>query len=457
MIKKSTLECKALELEYKESSRIFFRYVKQAQFLLGLSLCLFLLPLSAAPNEPEITQVELQLWSKTISQYLKDPLWQERDAYDVTHAAMIPLHAAFLLGNTSWQQEFSGHFTRFLQGEGLTSKNGAVRAHYTYLCARFITLAVRTGNKDMIPKGLYEATERELFSSWQRTARTKEGSFASVRERIMWRLSEAPSKRSWIKGILDTELFIFATGADLLNVGYMLGRKQEPVLREIMDTATYVFENAPVLLADGGWLFQPGVWKDHPDHRYANHAEPTNDMKPKTRENITWDSGHTMRFPLFLLSLEQASTDISKQRLFHDLRKGLATQFHGHVLKPSNTQQPHWQLNNYMDGWNGLYRWNYKTLGQGKGISAYGLSKSLLFGWWAFLGTDKEEEVFKDMVSLFPFSPETRAIYGTQTSSRTKHPLVTIPSKYSNGLAELTMRLAHKLSRSGSLSLKIED
>jgi hypothetical protein len=148
---------------------------------------------------------------------------------------------------------------------------------------------------------------------------------------------------------------------------------------------------------------------------------------------------------LWLISLQRGfavEEDLSKSKYFERLRSGLASQFLDKVLVSPSDEFPNYRTNNFMDGYNGIYRYNYSTLGSSQGYGAYELSSAMFVGFWSFLPNQRMEDVYCFIASHYPLNEKEIAIYSGPGSSRDRHPLFKSGAGLENGLLELIDRLA---------------
>lgn len=229
-------------------------------------------------------------------------------------------------------------------------------------------------NKALIPLGLVDILNKEIKSiwetgpSWQWGRKPFEG---GMRERLKWKLDTKEVGKSYYRAIIDEELFVLAIAADLFTYeNYIYGKVDNSNFKsEIIDYAYKVFQQEGVWKEDGSWLFQPGVWAHHPDYAYSGNNEKTNDIKPCLIEDIASDSSHSHRLPLWINSFIGAydtdTFDRSKRDYFFKIKNGLEKQFYENVVVKPDGKFNGYRTNNFMDGRNGIYRWNYPTQGQG--------------------------------------------------------------------------------------------
>jgi len=234
-----------------------------------------------------------------------------------------------------------------------------------------------------------------------------------MRERLTWKLSPGTARKSYYKGVIDHEEFLFAITADLVRYDRLTGRRDPSAktLREILDTARKVYDQRVVFHSDGGWLFQPGVWADHPEYLYAGRDRKIARMAPAPLADVAEDVSHSFRRPLWLLSLRGGARDNAEAAYYDDLRLRLDKQFFAHILTPPTASFPAYRLTNWMDGRNGVYRWGYSNRGSTWGYGPYQLSSTFTLGWWTFLGTPRIKAAYADEGGRFPLSPNVLATY----------------------------------------------
>lgn len=247
--------------------------------------------------------------------------------------------------------------------------------------------------------------------------------------------------------ITDHELFLFAVAADVGTWQNSVRSGASPLVTDVMRAALTVLRDRTVPTAQNGWLFQPGYWSDHPDYLFAGHTEKREDMVPFPMQHVAEDSSHSHRWPLWLESLRSFyPVNSEPHRYITDLREGLHRQFFSQVLIPPTLAFRGYRTTNYMDGWNGVYRWGYETLGKSRGYGPYQLSGTLLAGWWTFLDSPAIRNVYSDVADQFPLSDEMRALYLGPDTARDRHELYRSTAPLDNGYLWLSSWLASRLS-----------
>ena len=354
-----------------------------------------------------------QLWDGTVKQYLKDPLWIARDMEDAGNNLMVPLQAAFQLGELEWQRDFSEHFNRFVKADPAEiGQDRLARLNYLYLASRFCVLAKRANHEDLIPPALPTFLGHEVERMWtgEPAWQWDTPSFpGGVRERILWKLNQRSTNPSYYRAIVDEDLYVLAVGVDLSSYNQLMGRPD--TMSDVVDIAFRSLKQEGVF-QESGWLFQPGVWVDHP--AYADSLSQAT------------DSSHSHRWPFWLSSFVEARP---QEKIFiQTVKDALTKQFVGKVLIPASTDFPVPRTKNFMDGANGLFR----------DYGPYELSGTLTYGYWGYLGDPRINEVFTQLSRSFPLPESALQLYRDKTT-REVHPLKA--GWLVNGFAELCVRL----------------
>lgn len=384
-----------------------------------------------------------------IENYLKADLWTKENIYDSSHVLQVPLEAAFRMDNTVWKLLFSNQFSRFVENYNIENstvdKSRLNFLQYLYLSSRFINLAYEYEEPNLIPEGLveivYENMNKIYFEeeAWQWDRKP----FENMEARVSWKLENQDVKRSYYRAIIDEELFIFAIASNLRPY-YIDNRSQDESnhIDSVLNMAFRVFKQESYFGEGGNWLFQVGVWEDHPDYKYAGNLQKIQGIKPSPVEGISTDSSHFHRFPLFIKDFIGAyEKESEKKEFFIKIQKGLKKQFLENVLVNPSEGFNGYRLNNYMDGQNGVYRWNYKTQGLGNGYGPYELSGTFLLGWWSFLESDDIQYVYRYMAEQFPLNKAVLDTYVGPNTTRERNKYVRWPDFFENGFAELICRL----------------
>ena len=392
------------------------------------------------------------LWQRTVDRYLTQPLWENNDAYDATHYLMVPMHAAFELGNTDQEHEFIAFFQRFAEQGSLPTERLA-RLQFSYLLSQFVVLADETYQPGAVPASLLSTLYDEVRDVWiiePGTIWSASPFPLGMQQRVAWILSKPQVSPSYYAAVTDYELFEFAIAADLAqHENLTAGRgSSSSLLPGILRSAHAVFRAEVVPTRGEGWLFQPGVWRDLPDYLYAGDTKKEANPPIATVSDIAWDSSHSMRFPLWLTSLEGAYAPGSGPGLYyHALLFELGHQFLNVVLGRPTATFPAYRLSNYMDGLNGLYRWRHSTQGPNDGYGPYEESGTLVLGWWGFLRTPAVCNMYAALSRDFPLPQNVVDVYVGPNTTRVRNPLVRLPDSLSNGFSELIVDQAAAVCR----------
>lgn len=391
-----------------------------------------------------------QLWAAVVDPSLQRNVQSDQEAYNDGHILMVPLHAAFRRGDAAWEHSFSDHFGRLVHNPSVLPKGDLARVQYVYLASEFIVLAKKSGHEDLIPAGLPDLLFSEVRSFWQvkpawHWAHAFPGGF---RERLAWKLNNGRVEKSYYRAINDDELFLLAVAADLKAYGGTPAQQQawNPMLEDMLAMTYRTLSQEVVSQPGGEWLLQPGAWADHPEYQYAGNKEARPGIKPAPVRGIAWDTSHFMRFPLWVTSYMNAyPANSDRYRFYEGLRRGLEKQFFNRVLVRPTSDFPCYRTNNYMDASNGVYRWNYQTLGSGTGYGPYGLSGTLLLGWWAFLDTDPIRATYHELATTFPWTKRCVELYLGPTPSGTHPESQVSPDSSSMRLWHLLVTLASEV------------
>ena len=128
-------------------------------------------------------------------------------------------------------------------------------------------------------------------------------------------------------------------------------------------------------------------------------------------------------------------------RLYFGYPPFLSAQFFEKVIVPPSDEFPNYRTNNFMDGYNGIYRYNYPTHGLGQGYGPYELSGTMLLGWWSFLPDQSIRDVYCFITSRYPFNEQEIATYLGPDTTRDRHPLIKGKAQFESGLLELISKL----------------
>ncbi|MBM4075985.1 MAG: hypothetical protein FJ267_10110 [Planctomycetes bacterium] len=388
-----------------------------------------------------------QLWDQVLTPYLSQDLWIEQNIEDASHTLQVPLERAFAMVDDKWRNQFADHFRRFMEARP-TINVQLYRLEYYYLASRFVTLAAKTGHVNLIPNGmttlLYDEVEKLwlLEPAWLWDSPPFPG---GIRERVIWKRDVQTVPAKYFRGITEHDQFVIAIAAELKKYERITGttESRSPVLDDVLTVAKTLFEKFVVYQPGGGWLFQPGVWSDHPEYRYVGNPEVLPNLQQSLIDDIGEDSSHATRWPLWLKSLKEAYPDNTPGRAYYQgLINGLEIQFMETVVVAPTATFDGYRTNNFMDGRNGVYRYSYYTAGTGRGYGPYSVSATLFYGWWTFLDTDRVRNIYDYMQDRYPLNNQLVTTYVGPNTSRIRNPLETFPAAFTNGMKEVLTLLS---------------
>lgn len=395
---------------------------------------------------------------------IKKKIWEGSAGYTTAATYMVPLHAAFMLNESAWQDEMKSILQGYMDApeESVTMGNLLNLMQFLCFASRYVVLAQRTSNYSKIPIGLVPRIYKFLNAYWNTVPiKTWDNSteFTGVKARLAYKMTLTNPAKSYYRAVLDAEVYMGAIASDLLQYNRLIGGIPSlpgltppydvTVLKDIRDTIIKAWKPGVNYNDIGGWVFQKDVWDDHPDHAYAGHTTMTTGMATKKQLGTGEDTSHCQRYPLWLRCfMEAAEADSDERNYFVALLKGLEKQFYTRVLVKPNATYRAYLTTNFITGWNGVYRWNYQNVAPNTGYGQYDLSGTFLTGWWIFLGTPRITKAHTEMLKLFPLPDNIVDIYygapgPNATPSSMKNDKLLI--KNTTGIRALTVYLAAKI------------
>ena len=396
------------------------------------------------------TKHQEELWSKVITPYLAEALWLPRDSYDAGHFLMVPLHAAFFQGSAAHRNAFHKHVDRFLEHREELDSRFHPRLHYLYFLARYLDLATEHDEHHPRFDKLFSFLEEEISSWWiERPVYQSGKRFAGgVSERLGWKLTARESNLREHDYSIYQEYFVLAIALDLKAAARRLQLSSDDLFDEMLALARKALETGLQYQPDGSYLYEVGYLDDAPSYQYIGHIEKHPDLEPAPMQDVAWDTSHSHRFPLWLYSFWREAADnedTSNEKHFEAMIHGFRQQFKSQVLVAPDNGFRGARTTNYMDGHNGLYRWQHITQGSGNGYGPYELSATLLIGWWSFLNDPGIREAYAETASAFPLTNSEISVYLGPDTTRERHPFVAGRAPFTNGFYELLSSLASAL------------
>lgn len=387
-----------------------------------------------------LTAEEAALYDSTVGVLLTQELWTDRDIYDTAHALMVPMHYAFAAGDMEKIDAFAAFFDRFaadvtgadrysFQEQGILN-----RFQFYYFTTQFMVLCAENGCPEKVPEGLLPMIEPQVetvFSEWPSNWKSE----PTRREHFYQVLAGKQYPYSYYSIIDDVDMYILAILCDLGVYRQKTGTELTAVETEAAEIA-YKLLASPLLneeTENGGWVFQRGVWWDHPNFAYAGYQAILPDMEPKPRRDVTWDSSHFTRMAACIISWRNAQPSQERYALIEKQRAQLAAQFASEICKKVNG---YWLATTFIDGTNGVYRKN----------SGYENSAHILIGWWSLLGDVRIRQIYTEILKEFPLEAnrETNPYFDFATI-RDQNPFYDADTGYDLGMYQCMVMCASKL------------
>jgi hypothetical protein len=392
--------------------------------------------------------------SSELDDLLSQDLWSKRDAYDAAQNLVVPMMDAYSRSDGKLVDEFRSFFSRYLSDDNRASLDRLTELQFNYFLAEFVRQEARDKNcADLEDRALKYLNSRTAYYLQAPAWLWSTPDFAGMFDRVNWKLAHNPTQPGYLRAIFDEELFAFSTAADIVIATKICGQQPADILLQ----ATRLGQH--VLLTEGqfqgnDWLFQPGVWRNHPDYAFAGNAVLAPGLERSPVDGIGMDSSHSIRFPLWIESLRcAAAPDSDERRRLDAVKTGLAATFFNRVYEKPSSAFPAVRLKNYMTGDNGIYRYGYQTSGKGGGYGPYGLSIAFNLGGWAVLGPAMVQP-YRDQLASLPFSEPVRELYlqpivTDKQAPRPRNPFFDPPHYLSEGLIKTQLNAAVNVAAEG--------
>ncbi|MNG43663.1 hypothetical protein D3C78_17010 [compost metagenome] len=320
--------------------------------------------------------------------YLETNAWQSYKRYDASHFLMIPMFYAYENEEAGLKKDFDAYVSSFYKKNEntLDFKSNSQRLNDIQFLYFLTTYAILSDNKypQYTNKMLQDVQDIwNTVPAWQWGKKP----FANMKARLDWKI-KANKAEDFNRAITDEELFTLGAAANLSRI-----YPSDPTLKEINSYTEQIFKQRSTF-DNGRWLFDVGAWDNHPTFAYSGYSDTKNITVKKPKKNIVTDSSHFMRMPVLLWSFQGAFPKSSQQYTqFKNYRLGLEKQFFEKVVVRSENKI---LLNNFMDGSNGVFRWEYPSLGKGKGYGPYDLTPTLGMAWWALLPGTRIQKLYSN-------------------------------------------------------------
>ena len=387
-----------------------------------------------------------ELWQKTVTQTMD----REIDLYNDAELLIVPLYASFCMKEDSkYLVQFNAYFndvedeiTDLLEDRDIAILN---KLNYVYFISNYILLSSKGENK--VSHTLVDKCYDFIMSTVELPAwNWNMDDFNNMKDRIAYKISEAKPQYSYQKAITDEDLFVLVTANNLLpyykNAGDI---KMTKKLKELGDLTKQVIYKK-FGYSGNHYAFQKGAWSDHRDYLYANYTDIEENMKPFSNKEIEEDISHYSRIPLMLQNIACVTEDKNYKANLEAILNVNSSYFQKEILVDPSNESRIYRLKNYMNGSNGLYRWNYSGRGKDYAHKPYSLSKQLYTGKYVFFSSDMQD-IYKKIVGTFPL--ELNEVNEMTTLKEVTEKLIwnesysnAFPGILMNGYAELTCFLS---------------
>jgi hypothetical protein len=320
--------------------------------------------------------------------------------YHFVHSSFVPLIYSYDVNDTIIMDFFTKYFT--LNKLKFVIENETVnpmeKTQYMYLNLEYIRRNINNDkliikrNKDallLIENTLLREWNKDKGEIWSGEAFHYQGRRSRVASILLNKIPYQ-SEKSFHKAITDFELFCLMTGCSLASNQLKFNGTIKPQIEEFIVYMLQILKTQCKIYNDGRWLLQPGVWKDFSDYLYAGITIPKQNLNVAKVDTISWDASHSARWPIFLNTLKSIFKIKSKENEFlSSFQKGLADQF---LLKVITQNEKTPRFNNYMDGSNGFYRYNYSTMKNG--YAPFTCNKHVFLSWWKILDDERINKMY---------------------------------------------------------------
>lgn len=389
-----------------------------------------------------------KLWKNTVSKYIIYDLWDDINSYDAGHTLLVPMYYAFSNKDKSKIEQFHNLFScyaKYLEKNNYEYEYWNLNhMQFNFLASNYVNLCSKYDDIENIPEVLLDYLYDEAF-------------YYCKEKREIYKKEENPNYNAFVaiqrdfalgKPIADLYQYHLVLLLNLKefsdNGNYILSIRRNEKTEEALSILNTIYEEGVQFIDEDRWLMSVGAWDDYEDFAYMQYNTIVDGMVPSSQENTTWDTSHFARVPIFLQIIKRANKGNSqKVEYYNKLIEGLNKQFKEVVLvKPDNITN-YYRTTNYMDGRNGLYRYNYKTQ-KNTGYQSYELSGTLFIGWWIFLGDDIKT-LYREIGETFPLSQDAINTYVGPNTTRERNEYVMWPNYFNNGFAELICLTSSKL------------
>lgn len=321
--------------------------------------------------------------------------------YNFVHSSFVPLIYSYDVKDSTVMEFFSNFFSLEKLIFVIENKliNPMEKTQYMYLNLEYIRRnrnmdkLILKRNKNIltqIEKTLLKEWKHDKGEIWQEEAFHYQGRRSRIASILLHKIP-FQSEKSFHTAITDFELFCLMTGCSLASNQLKLNGKIKTEIEEFIVFMLQILKTQCKVYSDGRWLLQPGVWKDYSDYLFAGNTVLKENLTISKIDTISWDASHSARWPIFIHTLKSLfKTNTVENKFLTDFQKGLADQFMNKVVHQFDSIP---RFNNFMDGWNGIYRYNYSTMKQG--YAPYTCNKHVFLSWWKILDDERINKMYQ--------------------------------------------------------------
>ena len=323
--------------------------------------------------------------------------------YNAFHNLIIPLYVVASDPNS----KVSTALDHFFDAQFIIKKNqlgyGLADLHFAYLYTEYMRLLPKKFNDarfNRLKKYIVNYWDNEPGNVWSEEIRQFKGKKARINFLLDNSRDIYPRGRKYLAALTDFDMFCMSIGTSLATIEMHRNGAATKELSDIANTWLSCLTKK-VSFSDGNrWLLQPGVWADYPDYMYAGYDDIDNVTSPRIKENIGIDVSHFSRMPAFLLTLAMYFQGNQEAKIYiNRLISGLADQFLTAVVTYPTRTNNLYRFKNYMDGSNGVFRFNYSK--DNKGYNPYKQASHIFYGFWLLLGSTRINTIYQDIYVNF--------------------------------------------------------
>ena len=327
---------------------------------------------------------------------------------------MLPLHAAFERNYPEGQQQIADHIARFHDAAG----QRPARSRRPDQLASVLLLpqplhGARRRSRPRRPDSA-ELPEALEIGSPSSGGATRHGSGSASRSRAAfgsgWNGSSSDAKgraaKAFEHAILDQELFLFAIAADLRHYGRTVGSPlaHDPVLEEVDRFSRRVYDARAKWNADSGWTFQPGIWRDHPDHVYDCWTEKKPGLSACAIAGGVRGRVAPHRFPLWMRSSDRGGAGGvgGAGRTTRGSVGGWSGSSSTGCWCTPSPEFAGYRCATTWTGRTGSIAGNTRASAPTRGTAPTSSRAALMNSWWGFLPGPRARQLFHDIAGNFP-------------------------------------------------------